>query len=118
MQDLMRKGVHMTTFICFVIAMVFLYIMRLFTGGFNATELLSFILMVVLLGSHVYLSTRKRAIYGIVIPLLLAASFYPVYKLMHPAGMTLVVLICMYVAAIGCCLYIWYKARKDNENMS
>ena len=55
----------MTTFICFVIAMVILYIMRLLTGGFDITELTSYLLMVLLLGTHVYLSTRKKVIYVI-----------------------------------------------------
>lgn len=71
----------MTTFICFVIAVAFIYVMRLFTGGFNPTELLSFMLMIILLGSHVYLATRKKAIFGIVIPIVIVASFYPIYKL-------------------------------------
>lgn len=105
----------MTTFICFVIAMAIIYIMRLFTGGFNATELLSFILMIVLLGSHVYLSTRKKAIWGIVIPVIIVASFYPVYKLITPVGTILVILIGLYAISLGCCLYIWYKARKTND---
>lgn len=105
----------MTTFICFVIAMVFIYVMRLFTGGFNPTELLSFILMIVLLGSHVYLSTRKKVISGIVIPIVIVASFYPVYKLMNPVGTKLVILIGLYAISLGCCLYIWYKARKTND---
>ena len=102
----------MTTFICFVIAMVFIYVMRLFTGGFNITELLSFLLMIVLLGSHVYLSTRKKAVYGIVIPIFIIASFYPVYKMMNPAGTTFLVLTVSYMIALGSCIYIWYKARK------
>lgn len=105
----------MTMFICFVIAMVFIYVMRLFTGGFDITELLSFILMMVLLGSHVYLSTRKKAIFGIVIPIVIVVSFYPVYKLMDPAGTTLVILIGLYAISLGCCLYIWYKARRTND---
>ncbi len=105
----------MTMFICFVIAMVFIYVMRLFTGGFDITELLSFILMMVLLGSHVYLSTRKKAIFGIVIPIVIVVSFYPVYKLMNPAGTTLVILIGLYAISLGCCLYIWYKARRTND---
>lgn len=105
----------MTMFICFVIAMVFIYVMRLFTGGFDITELLSFILMMVLLGSHVYLSTRKKAIFGIVIPIVIVVSFYPVYKLMNPAGTTLVILIGLYAISLGGCLYIWYKARRTND---
>lgn len=70
----------MTTFICFVIAIVIIYVMRVFTGGFDITELVSFLLMIVLLGSHVYLSTRKKAIFGIVVPIFIIVSFYPVYK--------------------------------------
>lgn len=85
----------MTTFICFVIAMVILYIMRLLTGGFDITELTSYLLML-LLGTHVYLSTRKKVIYGIVIPIFIVVSFYPVYKLTNPAGITLAVLIGLY----------------------
>ena len=65
----------MTILICFAIAMVFIYVIRLFTGGFNITELLSFLLMIILLGSHVYLSTRRKAIYGIVIQYLLLRRF-------------------------------------------
>lgn len=95
--------------------MVFIYTMRLFTGGFDATELLSFLLMIVLLGSHVYLSTRKKAIFGIVIPIVIVASFYPVYKLMNPVGATLVILIGLYAISLGCCLYIWYKVRKTDD---
>lgn len=110
-----RKGLPMTTFICFVIAMVFICIMRLLTGGFDVEELLSFILMIVLLGSHVYLSTRKKAIYGIAIPIFIVASFYPVYKMMNPVSTTLVVLIGLYVIVLGNCLYIWYKARKNDN---
>lgn len=105
----------MITFICFVIAMVFIYVIRLFTGGFDIKELLSFLLMMVLLGSHVYLSTRKKAIFGIVIPIFVIASFYPVYKMMNPIGTTLIVLIVLYLVAFGGCLYIWYKARKSDN---
>lgn len=105
----------MTTFICFVIAMIFIYIMRLFTGGFDVTELLSFFLMVALLGSHVYLSTRKKAIFGIIVPICIVASFYPVYKMMSPVGVALVILAGLYGIALGGCLYIWYKARKENN---
>ena len=71
--------------------------------------------MMVLLGSHVYLSTRKKAIFGIVIPIVIVVSFYPVYKLMNPAGTTLVILIGLYAISLGCCLYIWYKARRTND---
>ena len=105
----------MTTFICFVIAMAIIYIMRLSTGGFNATESLSFILMIVLLGSHVYLSTRKKAMYGIIVPLLIIVSFYPIYQLTNPTGTTLILLIGLYAISLGCCLYIWYKARKTSD---
>lgn len=105
----------MTTLICFVIAMVFIYIMRLFTGGFDEIELLSFLLMIILLGSHVYLSTRKKAIFGIVIPIVIVASFYPVYNLMNHIGTTLVIFIVLYAISLGCCLYIWYKARKTDN---
>ena len=104
----------MTTFICFVIAMVILYIMRLLTGGFDVTELTSYLLML-LLGTHVYLSTRKKAIYGIVIPIFIVVSFYPVYKLTNPAGITLVVLIGLYILTLGSLLGIWYKARKSDN---
>lgn len=105
----------MTTFICFVIAMVIMYILELFNGGFDMNELLSFIIMIVLLGSHVYLSTRKRAGWGIIIPLLIAASFYPVYRLISPAGTQAVVLAVIYLIALVCCFYIWFKARKDKN---
>lgn len=105
----------MTILICFAIAMVFIYVIRLFTGGFNITELLSFLLMIVLLGSHVYLSTRRKAIYGIVIPIFIIASFYPVYQIMNPVGITFFVLIVLYMIALGSCIYIWYKARKSNN---
>lgn len=105
----------MTILICFAIAMVFIYVIRLFTGGFNTTELLSFLLMIVLLGSHVYLSTRRKAIYGIVIPIFIIASFYPVYQIMNPVGITFFVLIVLYMIALGSCIYIWYKARKSNN---
>lgn len=117
--DFLKKqqegSLPMTTFICFVIAMVIIYAMRLLTGGFDKTELISFLLMVVLLGSHVYLSTRKKEIFGIVIPIFLVVSFYPVYKVIKPEGTALVVLIGLYVIALGSCLYIWYKARKNDN---
>ena len=105
----------MTILICFAIAMVFIYVIRLFTGGFNITELLSFLLMIILLGSHVYLSTRRKAIYGIVIPIFIIASFYPVYKIMNPVGITFFVLIVLYMIALCSCIYIWYKARKSKN---
>lgn len=101
----------MTTFICFVIAMVFLYVMQLLNGGFEIREFIAFILMIAILGSHVYLTTRKKAIFGIIVPLFLIATFFPVYKIIHPTGSTLIVLILVYIIAIGCCLYIWYRAR-------
>lgn len=103
----------MTTFICFVIAMVIIYIIMIFTRGFDLNTSLSFLIMFALLGSHVYLVTRKKSIWGIIIPLIIVGSFYPVYKLTTPAGTTLVILIALYIIALGCCLYIWYKARKD-----
>ena len=106
----------MTTFICFLTAMIFLYIIRLLIGGFNSAELLSFFIMTALLGTHVYLSTRKRAVFGIVIPLCIAASFYPIYQLLSPDKITSIVLIGLYVIALGSCLYIWYRARKDNNS--
>lgn len=55
--------------------------------------------MIILLGSHVYLSTRRKAIYGIVIPIFIIASFYPVYKIMNPVGITFFVLIVLYMIA-------------------
>ena len=103
----------MNTFICFGIAMAGIYIMRLLTGGFNLTELISYILMVGLLGAHVYLCTRKRVVWGIVIPVLIVISFYPMCRVMRPSGTVLAVLIGLYAAALGSCLYIWSKARKD-----
>lgn len=65
--------------------------------------------------SQVYLSTRKKAIFGMVIPLLMMVPFYPVYKWINPAGTILILLIVLYVIAIGSCLYIWYKARKNDK---
>lgn len=105
----------MTTFICFIIAMVIIYIMMLFTNGFDITTLLSFLIMFILLGAHVYLVTRKKVIWGIVVPLLILISFYPVYKLLNPVGITLIVLVGLYAIAFGCCLYIWYRARKSKD---
>lgn len=110
-----RKGGNMTTFICFAIAMAILYIMQVFSGGFDFEELLSFIIMMALLGGHVYLSTRRKVFLGGVIPTLLILSFYPVCKMINPVGSQLFILIGGYLVAIGCCLYIWYKARKDNR---
>lgn len=103
----------MTTYICFLIAMIILYIMKLLSGGFNLRELIAFFLMMILLGSHVYLSTRKRAIWGIVVPAVLMISFYPVYNLISPNGTQLIALIAAYVIAIGCSLFVWYQARKN-----
>lgn len=105
----------MTTFICFMIAMVFLYIMKLATGGFDFTEFVSFLLMIILLGGHVYLSTRKKAIWGAVVPVVIVASFFPVYKLINPDGRTLIVLILLYAIALVSCLFIWYRARKTKD---
>lgn len=92
--------------------MAFLYMMKLFTGDFDMIELLSFLIMMVLLGGHVYLSTRKKAVYGIVVPVFIAVSFYPVYKLIEPNGTAFFLLIGLYVIALGCCLGIWYNAEK------
>lgn len=103
----------MTMFICFVIAMLILYVMRVLMGGFDDKELLAYIIMIGILGSHVYLTTRKKAIYGIIVPLFLIATFYPVYKLIDPVGNTRLILVFAYTIAIGCSLYIWYKARKN-----
>lgn len=100
------------TFICFVIAMVFLYIVKLFTGGFDLTELMSFVLMVILVGTHVYLSTKKKFL-GIVIPIFIIISFYPVYKMVSPTDIELISLVVAYIIALGSCIFIWYKARKD-----
>ena len=103
----------MTTYICFLIAMIILYVMKLLSGGFNLRELVAFLLMGVLLGSHVYLSTRKRAIWGIAVPVVLVISFFPVYTLISPNGIQLITLIIFYAIAIGCSLFVWYKARRN-----
>jgi len=50
-----------------------------------------------------------------VIPIFIIASFYPVYKIMNPVGITFFVLIVLYMIALGSCIYIWYKARKSNN---
>lgn len=50
----------MTMFICFVIAMLILYVMRVLMGGFDDKELLAYIIMIGILGSHVYLTTKKK----------------------------------------------------------
>lgn len=105
----------MTTFICFLIAMAVIYIVMLCTNGFDLNTSLSFLIMFILLGSHVYLVTRKRAIYGIIVPVFIIVSFYPVYQLINPAGTTLILLISLYAIALGGCLYIWYKARRDHS---
>ena len=105
----------MTTFMCFIIAMAVLYIVQVSSGGFDLKTFLSFIITVALLGIHVYLSTRKKAILGIAVPLVLILSFYPVYKLIHPSDTQTVILSGAYLIAIGCSLYIWYKARKDKN---
>lgn len=104
----------MTTFICFVIAMVIIYIIMIFTRGFDLNTSLSFLIMIALLGSHVYLVTRKKSIWGMIVPLIIVLSFYPVYQLTKPVGTTLVIFIGLYIIALGSLLYIWYKARKDN----
>ncbi len=108
----------MTTFIYFIIAMVILYIVKLLISGFDITELISYLIMAVLLVSHVYLSTRKKAILGIVIPIFFVISFYPVYKLINPVGATLVVLIGSYVITLGCFFGVWYRARKNKDDFS
>ena len=107
----------MKNFICFVIAMALIYIIKFVTGGLDAEGFLSYFLMVALLGSHVYLSTRKRAIFGIVIPIVTVASFYPIYQHMHPTSIKLAVLIGMYVIVLGMLFFIWYQVRK-NDNRS
>lgn len=103
-------------FICFVIAMAVIYLMQLFDGGFDLKELLAFVLMVLLLGSHVYLSTGKRAVYGLAVPAVLLVSFIPVYKMTDPSGSELAFLILGYIIAVGSCIFIWYRARRDNHN--
>lgn len=109
----------MKNFICFVIAMTLIYIIKFVTGGLDAEGFLSYFLMVALLGSHVYFSTRKRAIFGIVIPIVIVASFYPIYQLMHPTSIKLAVLIGMYVIVLGMLFFIWYQVRKnDNRSQS
>lgn len=106
----------MTTFICFAIAMIILYFSKLFTTGFNLTELLSYLIMMAVVGLHVYLSTRKYAWLGVIVPLLIVISFYPVYKLTHPVDTVLIGLTGLYVIAFSGCLYVWYKARKDGSD--
>lgn len=106
----------MTAFICFLIAMAVIYIVMLSTNGFDLNASLSYWIMFILLGSHVYFVTRKKAIYGIIVPVFIIVSFYPVYQLINPAGATLILLIGLYASALGCCLYIWYKARKDHSD--
>lgn len=106
----------MTTYICFVIAMVILYVMKLFSGGFELTELLAYLIMILVMGFHVYLSTRKKAVWGIVVPGFIIASFYPVYRIIAPIGATRVILMGMYIIALVCCVYVWCRARKDNNN--
>ena len=69
----------MTTFICFLIAMAVIYIVMLCANGFDINTSISFLIMFILLGSHVYLVTRKKSIYGIIVPLLIIVSFYPIY---------------------------------------
>lgn len=104
----------MTTFICFAIAMTILCFMKVLTGGFHTMdEILTFVLMMVLLGGHVYLSTRKKAVYGSVVPILVVISFYPVYKLTAPAGAAVFILVGLYVITLAGFLAIWYKARKN-----
>lgn len=105
----------MTTFICFVIAMTIVYLMKLLDGGFDLKELLAFILMVALLGSHVYLSAGKRAVYGLAVPAVIVISFFPVYKMTAPSGDELAFLILGYFIAVIGCVFIWYRVRKGNR---
>lgn len=105
----------MTTYICFLIAMIILYVMKLLSGGFNLRELVAFLLMMILLGSHVYLSTRKRAIWGIVVPAILVISFFPVYTVISPTGTQLIALIGFYAIVVGCSIFVWYKARRNTN---
>jgi len=100
-------------FLCFAIAIAILYFTRLLTGGFDQNSFLSFMIMIGLLGTHVYLTTRKKAVFGIIVPIFLVLSFYPVCKMTNPSKSQFIILSCFYIIALVCFLYICYKARED-----
>lgn len=106
----------MTTLICFTIAMICILIINLLNGGFQAREFPAYIIMVILLGTHVYFSTRKKVLWGIVIPIFIALTFYPVYRIINPTGTEVIMLVGLYVIAFSLSLIIWYQARKNDKN--
>ncbi len=103
----------MTIYICFVIAMIFIYIIELLNGGFKLKEFLAYFIMMALLGAHVYFTTRKKALWGIIVPTFIVVSFYPVNKLINPVGVENIVLIGLYLIVFILTLFIWYKARES-----
>lgn len=105
----------MTTLICFIIAVTILYFIELSDGGFNTDDFMAYLIAVVILGLHTYLCTRKSAIWGAVVPILVCASFYPVYRLIEPTGSSLFMLICLYVILLVLCLYLWRGIRKKKS---
>lgn len=105
----------MTTLICFIIAMTILYFIELSDGGFNIDDLMAYLIAVVILGLHTYLCTRKSVIWGAVVPILVLASFYPVYRLIEPTGSSLFMLICLYAIILVLCLYLWRDIRKKKS---
>ncbi len=112
---LIKETISMTTYICFIIAMICIYIFELLDGGFDLKDCIAYFIMLVVLGAHVYLSTRKKALWGIVIPIVIVISFYPVYRIIKPIGSELLVLIGLYFITIVSTLYVWYKARKSDK---
>lgn len=105
----------MTMWICFCIAMVVGYVIQLGIRGFDAVSTISFLIMFVIVGAHIFFTTRKKAIWGIVVPLFILISFYPVYKLIEPRGTVLVSLVGLYVITLGMLLFVWYKARQNKD---
>ena len=101
----------MTTLICFIIAMTILYFIELSDGGFNMDDFMAYLIAVAVLGLHTYFCTRKSAIWGAVVPILVLASFYPVYRL-EPTGSSLFMLICLYAIILVLCIYLWRDIRK------
>lgn len=104
----------MTTLICFIIAMTILYFIELSDGGFNMEDLMVYLLTTAFLGIHTYLCTRKRAIWGIVFPIFVCASFYPVYQLINPTGSSLIILVGMYAIVLVLSLYLWRNIRRSD----
>ncbi len=106
----------MKHFLNYLIVMTLLYIFMVMQNGFDSDTTLSFIVVLVILGGHVYLITRKHAILGIIIPSVIAISIYPAYQIISPKGAEIVVFVALYVITEVQAIWIWRIVRKDMKS--